>query len=159
MARNHRSPSQRLTPHASRFWSRVNKAGTLAPMLGPCWTWTGYTGRDGYGRFHLHGRNQLAHRYAYTQLAGPIPDGLVIDHLCRNTVCVNPAHMEPVTPAENTRRSEPAMRTHCIHGHEFTTANTYYRTASSGGVRQCRACNSDAVARYKARRKRELQAA
>ncbi|MET8377457.1 HNH endonuclease signature motif containing protein [Streptomyces microflavus] len=158
MARNHRPPSQCLTPPASRFWSRVNKAGTLAPMLGPCWTWTGYRDRDGYGQFYSQGRKYPAHRYAYTQMVGPIPVGLVIDHLCRNPACVNPAHLEPVTHAENMRRSEPAMRTHCIHGHEFTAANTYYRTASSGGVRQCRACNLDAVARYQAR-KRELQAA
>ncbi|MFJ1788385.1 HNH endonuclease signature motif containing protein [Streptomyces anulatus] len=151
------SPKGILTP-TLRFWSRVNKAGTLAPMLGPCWTWTGYQDRDGYGQFYFQGRKYLAHRHAYMQLVGPIPAGLVIDHLCRNPSCVNPAHLEPVTPAENTRRSEPAMRTHCIHGHEFTAANTYYRISSTRGVRQCRACNADAVARYKAR-KRELQAA
>ncbi|WP_033356238.1 HNH endonuclease signature motif containing protein, partial [Kitasatospora aureofaciens] len=111
-----------------------------------------------YGQFNLHGRTYSAHRYAYTQLVGPIPDGLVIDHLCRNPSCVNPAHLEPVTHAENMRRSEPAMRTHCIHGHEFTEANTYYRTPNCDGVRQCRACNAKAAARYQAR-KREHQAA
>ncbi|MFB7555352.1 HNH endonuclease signature motif containing protein [Streptomyces brevispora] len=147
-----------MTTHTARFWSRVNKAGTLAPMLGPCWTWTGYRDRDGYGRFTSQGRTYMAHRYAYTRLVGPIPPGLVIDHLCRNPGCVNPRHLEPVTAAENTRRSEPAKRTHCVRGHEFTPANTYYRTPGSGGVRQCRACNADAVARYKARKK-EPQAA
>ncbi|MFT9670521.1 HNH endonuclease signature motif containing protein [Streptomyces rhizosphaericola] len=158
MARTRQSSSQRLATPASRFWSRVIKAGTLAPMLGPCWTWSGYRDRNGYGQFTLHGRTYPAHRYAYMQLVGPIPAGLVIDHLCRNPSCVNPAHLEPVTHAENMRRSEPAMRTHCIHGHEFTAANTYYRTPACDGVRQCRACNADAVARYKAR-KREPQAA
>ncbi|MGW6462577.1 HNH endonuclease signature motif containing protein [Streptomyces rubiginosohelvolus] len=158
MARNDCSPPKSTLTPTSRFWSRVNKAGTLAPMLGPCWTWTGYRDRDGYGHFYFQGRKYLAHRYAYTQLVGPIPAGLVIDHLCRNPSCVNPAHLEPVTPAENTRRSEPAMRTHCIHGHEFTAANTYYRVSRTRGVRQCRACNADAVARYRTRM-REPQAA
>ncbi|MGQ4355255.1 HNH endonuclease signature motif containing protein [Streptomyces drozdowiczii] len=157
MPRNDATRNTSATP-TSRFWSRVNKAGTLAPMLGPCWTWTGYRDRDGYGRYKVGRHTFMAHRYAYTRLVGPIMPGLVIDHLCRNTGCVNPAHLEPVTPAENTRRSEPAQRTHCINGHEFTTTNTYYRVSSTRGVRQCRACNADAVARYKAR-KRELQAA
>ena len=125
-----------------------------------CWLWVGTKNSGGYAMTWHPTRKcpVYSHRHLYEAAIGPIPEGMQLDHLCRRRDCVNPAHMEPVTPAENTRRSEPAMRTHCIHGHEFTTANTYYRVSSSRGVRQCRACNAKAVARYQAR-KRELQAA
>lgn len=74
-----------------------------------CWNWNGAmlatTGRNQYGRLH-QGKHKrvLAHRWAYERLRGPIPEGLVIDHLCRNTKCVNPDHLELVTIAENNRR-------------------------------------------------------
>lgn len=85
-------------PPEPGFWPRVIK--------GPnCWLWNGGRSRDGYGKFHHQGTHQQAHRVAYELMVGPIPDGLTIDHLCRNPWCVNPAHMEPVTAAENTRRA------------------------------------------------------
>lgn len=82
-----------------RFWPRVNKTPT-------CWIWTGPTWR-GYGRFWVENgtRHARAHRYAYELLVGPIPKDLTVDHLCHNRRCVNPEHMELVTLAENTRRS------------------------------------------------------
>lgn len=81
-----------------RFWSKVDASGD-------CWLWTGAP-HLGYGRFS-RGRSgaTYAHRVAYELLVGPIPDGLTLDHLCWNTLCVNPDHLEPVTRAENTRRA------------------------------------------------------
>ena len=87
---------RRLKFVEERFWSKVNKTDT-------CWIWTAAKNQDGHGRFR-HGRLVLAHRFAYELLVGPIPKGLDLDHLCQNPACVNPAHLEPVTRKENTRR-------------------------------------------------------
>jgi hypothetical protein len=94
-----RSPNG--TPAEERFWAKVQK-GTQDE----CWFWTARTSQDGYGWFapFTHG-DMPAHRFAYQLLIGPIPDGLTLDHLCRNTLCVNPRHLEPVTNSENVRRS------------------------------------------------------
>lgn len=75
-----------------------------------CWLWTGVLSYDGYGRFRADNRSTGAHRFAYEYYVGPIPDGLQIDHLCRVHNCVNPAHLEPVTPAENQRRGREARQ-------------------------------------------------
>lgn len=71
---------------------------------GSCWEWTGLKNVRGYGRINVAGTMQLAHRATYSALRGPIPEGLELDHLCRNPSCVNPDHLEPVTHAENVRR-------------------------------------------------------
>ena len=114
-----------------------------------CWIWIGAGGSGGYGRVN-HPISTLAHRVVYTLLVGPIGEGLTIDHLCRVRECVNPAHMEPVTNAENTRRGEspPACNArveHCIAGHPFDAKNTY--RMPSGG-RRCRRCHADRQLRY-----------
>ena len=108
-----------------RFWAKVDKNGPVpehCPELGPCWVWTsaamgkGYREGKGYGLFGLNRRGYPAHRLAYQLLIGDIPDGLQLDHVCRNTRCVNPAHLEPVTHQENVARFA-ALQTHCKHGH------------------------------------------
>jgi hypothetical protein len=97
-----------------------------------CWIWQGASHSAGYGMLWSEDRKQVyAHRFFYEQHVGPIPDGLVIDHLCRVPACVNPAHLEPVTHLENCQRGvQPSsLRTHCVEGHPFTceaTLRGYY---------------------------------
>jgi len=116
-----------------------------------CWVYQGPLDPKGYGVAGMFGR---AHRYFYKHLVGPIPGDLTIDHLCKNTSCVNPSHMEPVTRAENTRRAREAAsaRTHCPHGHEFTPGNTY---TYPDGYRECRTCRKRYVQEFRAKYGRE----
>jgi hypothetical protein len=119
-----------------------------------CWLWTGTTTAKGYGMFFPGAsgpRMQSAHRWAYEHYVGPIPDGLQIDHLCRNRRCVNPEHLEVVTARQNQERSpfDPAKRTHCPQGHPYDEANTY---VSPNGRRNCRICARAARSAYQARK-------
>jgi len=88
-----------------KFWPRVDRGD-----MSGCWPWLAGINQYGYGILWHGGRNQMAHRIAYELLVGPIPSGLTIDHLCRNRRCVNPAHMEPVTREENSRRGAASRR-------------------------------------------------
>lgn len=103
-----------------------------------CILWRGSKTRGGYGTANIGGRKTTAHRIAFEATKGPIADGLEIDHLCGDPLCINPAHLEAVSHAENVRRSRTARATHCVSGHEFTPANTYRK--KSNGCRVCRAC-------------------
>lgn len=121
-----------------------------------CWEWQGYVNKYGYGdagrRIDGKYRHIMAHRLAYLTLVGPIPEGMQLDHLCRNRRCVNPAHLEPVTCKENLLRGEThaaanAAKTECPKGHPYDDGNTVRK---SGG-RSCRACHKAYMSEYNAR--------
>lgn len=136
---------------ADRFFALVVK-GDLGGL--DCWEWQGYRMPFGHGRFRVNGCKVLAHRWSYEFHVGPIPNGLTIDHLCRNPPCVNPAHLEPVTHRTNVLRGDGpaahnAAKTHCPSGHAYTPANTYI---DSLGRRVCRVCRSDWQRTYRAKK-------
>lgn len=139
-----------MTPtELARFAAKVEKTSE-------CWNWTGAKVSAGYGELNISGRPAYAHRLAYEHFVGPIPAGLVIDHLCRNPSCVNPAHLEAVETRENTRRGlaherlreRAAKITHCPHGHEYTPENTVLRR----GRRTCVTCRTEELRRSSGRR-------
>jgi hypothetical protein len=128
---------RRARPAIERMMEQVTFSETGCWVLGAHWK-----SRDGYRTISIgtkpDGRPipKRAHRFAYEELVGPIPEGLTLDHLCRNPPCVNPDHLEPVTQAENRRRAAAAI-THCPQGHEYDEKNT---RIDSKGARVCRAC-------------------
>ncbi len=129
------------------FWAKVFHA----PKTG-CWEWTGAIQSSGYGSFGVNKSGRLAHRLSYESMRGPIPEGLQIDHLCKNKVCVNPWHLEPVTHQENQARTDRATKTHCKHGHPLSGANL---GKTGRGYRRCMTCNRINAARWRAKRKME----
>lgn len=115
---------------------------------GECWRWVGSLNNQGYGQFWFGGKVGLAHRFSYEYHVAPIPEGLVIDHLCRNSWCVNPfGHLDPVPMIVNTRRGlaghRERSRTHCPQGHPYDEENTYVWNRQ----RFCRACINGHVKR------------
>ena len=151
MPRGPRVNDQRLP---KRFWVKVeaNKSG--------CWDWTACKIKGGYGMIGWHGKVVLAHRLAYQVLDSPIPSGLELDHLCRNTSCVNPAHLEPVTHKENIRRGAWAIHargaTYCRHGHALEGDGTL---VDSEGQKRCLRCYVDGWQRRNALKKEKRHAA
>ncbi len=122
-----------------------------------CWLWMGSVRHPGYGRFSIKRVPVSAHRYSYEQHKGPIPEGLVLDHLCRQPSCVNPDHLEPVTNRENVLRGLSATRigrAHCKHGHKMTPENTYqYLNRKHGRHLECMECRRLAVIRFRSKRR------
>lgn len=120
-----------------------------------CWLWQGTMVPTGYGQFAPTKTTRTpAHRAVWKWLVGPIPDGLELDHLCRNKRCVNPEHLEPVTRLENIRRSVPyrdhLRPTHCKWGHERTPENLYTTTQGGKACRECaRIRNRDQMRRIR----------
>jgi len=104
-----------------------------------CVEWTGPILNSGYGAAHVAGMKTTAHRVAFIAAGKDIPPGMELDHLCRNRICVNVAHLEPVTRKQNMERTPIAQADACAHGHLFTPENTYVK---SNGCRSCRTCNA-----------------
>lgn len=119
---------------------RIERAVQIDPESG-CWEWQRAHDGEGYGFIKVSGRQLRAHRVSYELHVGAIPDGLPLDHLCRNTSCVNPEHLEPVTHAENMRRAPTtlaainAAKTHCPKGHSYDEYGYVWQ-----GRRYCREC-------------------
>jgi hypothetical protein len=130
-----------LVPHS---FESVSSRYPLMRMSQGCWIWQG--ARSGkYGSIKRSGKTIGVHRHIYEELCGPIPAGKQLDHLCRNPLCCNPAHLEPVSQRENTLRgagptATNARKTHCRRGHPFDEENTIWRP---GGGRRCRACQRE----------------
>lgn len=130
---------------AERFWAKV--------AVADCWEWRGGRLRAGYGKFWRDGKTLLAHRVSWELLVGTIPQGLTLDHLCRNRACVNPDHLEPVPMGVNTARSgnrqalaaQKASVTHCPNGHEYATQSRI----DHRGLRLCIPCDRARYARQK----------
>ena len=150
--RSGRFESSRHRPAHDRWSKRVEWTPT-------CWLWRGKIGEDGYGRFKSFGESQamVAHRFGYLIHRGPIPEGLVLDHLCRVRHCVNPWHLEPVTIGENVMRGDTiparhASKTHCVNGHPFDARNTgrYTNRRTGRTTRRCRACDMEGYYRRRA---------
>lgn len=124
-----------------------------------CWVWHGaFSNKRNkwlYGLISVDRKLKMAHRVMYEQTVGPIPDGLQLDHLCRNTKCVNPAHLEPVTAKENIARSInfQASKTRCVKGHELVGPNLYVKP---NGNRECRICRKAQWEAYKVRKEHHL---
>jgi len=135
-----------------RFWKHVSKTEG-------CWQWLGWTTR-GHGRFKIGLQRYAAHRLAYTWAKGKIPNGLTLDHKCRNRGCVKPDHLEPVTVVENVLRGESvpaknARKTTCVRGHALKGHNASYREYAGRTERRCRICYNRFLCERRARRKAE----
>lgn len=121
-----------------RFDEKVSRSSS-------CWIWTARTNGRGYGMFFREGREVRAHRFALERVKGPIAPGLEVDHLCRNTLCVRPDHLEAVTHQENVRRGRfpeiarqrQLRKTHCPAGHRYAGFNL---VVNIRGHRVCRTC-------------------
>lgn len=137
-----------LSGGVNNFWKRVLKTET-------CWIWIGAKSMTGYGRFRNERKIIPAHRWSYEHSTGKIPDGMVIDHICRVHSCVRPDHLRVVSSKENVLcgngvTARNALKTRCLKGHQYDNKNTRIK---KGGGRGCRECNRELDRNPSAKRK------
>lgn len=138
-----------------RLWDKVNKTPS-------CWLWMAAKMPKGYGKFNLEGAPWLAHRLSLLMHNGNISSGQVVDHICKNTSCVNPAHLELVSQGENIRRGDArricratwATKSHCAQGHKFTPENTVWHNSADRDRprRKCKTCQSAWTKSYRSKK-------
>lgn len=126
---------------------------------GWCWNWTRGVNKLGYAYMKEKGKMVAIHRRSFELFRGPIPEGLVLDHLCRNPSCCNPDHLDPVTNSENRRRGVFADAKACKHGHEYTPENTTIQIDKRGHKSKlCRICRAERFRKYRATDPERLKA-
>ena len=138
---------------------RINRRSIPNPLTG-CWNWQGYLLR-GYGTISIGNKPKQAHRVSYEAIVGPIPEGLTIDHLCRNRGCCNPDHLDLVTSGENSRRGYGvgggkfwSGRSPCPQGHEYAGDNLISSKRATGWVhRECLICQRERGRKHDAKRR------
>jgi hypothetical protein len=143
---------------SDKFWEKIAKREN------GCWLWIGSLSNAGYGRFdggaafRAAHKTRIAHRLAFMAIKGAIPEGLTLDHLCRNRACVNPDHLDPCPIGENVRRSPVwnGNKTHCPAGHQYTNDNV---KVSSRGERCCKTCRNQQARDSKRRARAAARAA
>lgn len=137
--RNHAGSQEMVAlPIAYRLLRKVSVAKN------GCWNWTGFL-HNGYGKICEDRKSRLAHRISYRIFKGPIPERLELDHLCRNTKCINPTHLEAVSHRVNVLRgngatAKHARQTHCIRGHKLSGDNLYIWSDGKHIMRTCNEC-------------------
>lgn len=147
--------ASRGIPITDRFWAFVKKTPS-------CWIWVGGQAGKGYGRFRVGRALKVSsHRFAYEQIVGEIPPNMQLDHLCRNKLCCNPAHLEVVTNRENALRGTSptainAKKILCIHGHQLSGENVW---RDSSGGRHCKTCRNARVKAWKQKNRRSCAVA